>query len=31
MAEGAGYRYRLLNRLPLATDDNIKALLFRPA
>jgi 2-polyprenyl-3-methyl-5-hydroxy-6-metoxy-1,4-benzoquinol methylase len=31
MAEGAGYRYRLLNRFTLATDDNIKALLVRPA
>jgi 2-polyprenyl-3-methyl-5-hydroxy-6-metoxy-1,4-benzoquinol methylase len=31
MAEDAGYRYRLLNRFTLATDDNIKALLIRPA
>jgi SAM-dependent methyltransferase len=31
MAESAGYRYRLLNRFTLATDDNIKALLIRPA
>jgi SAM-dependent methyltransferase len=31
MAEGVGYRYRLLNRFTLATDDNIKALLVRPA
>ncbi|MBK1667718.1 hypothetical protein CKO28_06680 [Rhodovibrio sodomensis] len=31
MSEGAGYRYRLLNRITLPTDDNIKALLIRAA
>jgi 2-polyprenyl-3-methyl-5-hydroxy-6-metoxy-1,4-benzoquinol methylase len=31
MALRVGYRYKLLNRLTLATDDNIKALLIRAA